>query len=146
MAWRQATSGPKRLRATAERAELQDVRRVLDVEDCDDIPAGHGESEVEGLRFRPGLARRDDDQLELGPGVNVAQGLKRLLVVLLDQEQHFESVGGVLEPTDVLDQLADDGCFAIGGDHHRIEGQVGVRHPQGFLVAHLLHGMAPDGT
>ena len=76
----------------------------------------------------------------------MTEGLQRLLVILLNQDQHLESVDRVFELTDVLDQLADDGRFAIRGDHHRIERQVSVRYPQGFLVGHHFHGVTPDRT
>ena len=75
-----------------------------------------------------------------------AQCCQRVLVVLLDQEEHLEPTGRVVHAGEVLDQLDDDRSFVVDGEQDRVEGQFGVGDDQGFLVGHDLEGIALRGT
>ena len=121
---------------------MQDIGCVFDVEDRDQVPTGKCQAVVERLGLRAGFARRDQNQLELQPWIAVTQDFEGLLVVFFDQEHHLEPIDRIVDLSNVVDQLADDRNFPIGGNHDRIRRQVNFGNAQGLLVAHDLDRVA----
>ena len=69
-------------------------------------------------------------------------GLDRLAVFLLHQEQDLEPLLRVVEPAQVLDQVADDIRLLEQRHEHRVDGELVVGHPRGRNPAITLPGGA----
>ena len=66
--------------------QLQDVRVVFDVVDGDHFAASQRETEVEPSASS-GLARRNHHEIEGGPGIDVAESVQCLVVILFTRSK-----------------------------------------------------------
>ena len=130
--------GPEPAQGHYSPSQLQRIRLVLGVVDGDELAPRQRQAEVEGLGLGPGIGRRDEHQGELRSGILLPNGIDRLVVVGLHQDEHLEAIHGVLQTSDARHQVIDHLRLVIGGDHHGVARKLRVRHCPRFLVGDSL--------
>jgi len=121
--------------------QLQRLGMVFRVEDGDELAGGHHQPVVARLRLRAWLAGRDQHDLHRGSRARDPGRGDRLGIVLLEQQQHLEPIGRVLERGHAGHHRRHHLGLPVGGHQHRVHRQLVIRQRARYLVRHVDRGV-----
>lgn len=115
--------------------QLQGVRKVLGVEDGDDLASGEVQPVVAGLGFGARVRGGHFQDLYARPQSGGFGRFDGDGVVLFEQQQYLKFVVGIVERVHRRDEVTHDLRLVVGGYQHRVRGELVVGEREGFFVA-----------